>query len=451
MPNPKNHSNRAEHGLHGRLEEGLASVYCNPFFRNVATVITGTIAAQAITVVGSPFLARVYDPTSFGVFGVFVSVATITGTMCCWAYDWAIAIPSKQSDAANLLGLALFLAIITAMLSTLAIIATGDTIAKAPALDTLSPWLALAPAGGLIIATHKALTFWSARHKDFRRIAASHSTRSLVTLAIQASAGIAGFISSGLVLGFLAGQLAGTLFLAKKTWQDHARLFARRIRPRHLRRLAAAHIDFPKYRAPQQILVSSSKSSILITLAFFFGAEFAGLFALAQRAVYSPLMMVAQSIQQVFIPAASETYHSSPDLLLGKVTRLTCTIFAITLLIVSPILILGPNIFELLFGIQWREAGHYAQLLAIAALTQVTAQPSESIAPILNLQRFHLLFQSILMFSLIAAVTFGGHVGQPLIAIGGYALCFAIFKLGLIGYMQLRLRRLSIQSLERMN
>lgn len=41
-----------------------------PFIRNVATVATGTVAAQAIAIAFSPIITQLYDPDAFGALSV---------------------------------------------------------------------------------------------------------------------------------------------------------------------------------------------------------------------------------------------------------------------------------------------------------------------------------------------------------------------------------------------
>ena len=47
------------------------------FFRNVVTLMTGTTIAQAIPIAISPILTRIYTPEDFGLYALFIALASI--------------------------------------------------------------------------------------------------------------------------------------------------------------------------------------------------------------------------------------------------------------------------------------------------------------------------------------------------------------------------------------
>lgn len=85
------------------------------FLRNVLTLISGTVLAQAIPVALSPMLSRIYTPEEFGVFAIFSSIASALAVVATFRYELAIMLPEKSVSAANLLRLSF---LITLLLST---------------------------------------------------------------------------------------------------------------------------------------------------------------------------------------------------------------------------------------------------------------------------------------------------------------------------------------------
>ncbi|MCK5335612.1 MAG: translocase, partial [Gammaproteobacteria bacterium] len=67
--------------------------------RNVLTLMTGTSIAQAIPIAISPLLTRIYTPNDFGVYALFISIATIFGSIANARYEMAIMLPHKDEDA----------------------------------------------------------------------------------------------------------------------------------------------------------------------------------------------------------------------------------------------------------------------------------------------------------------------------------------------------------------
>lgn len=53
------------------------------FFKSVATLISGSIVAQLITVVASVLLARIYSPDELGVYTLILTAEGLFGSIIC--------------------------------------------------------------------------------------------------------------------------------------------------------------------------------------------------------------------------------------------------------------------------------------------------------------------------------------------------------------------------------
>lgn len=82
----------------------------NEFNRNVVTLLTGTTVAQAIPVMISPILTRIYTPEDFGVLALFIAITSIFGSIANARYELAIVLPEKDEDAVNIVALCILIA-----------------------------------------------------------------------------------------------------------------------------------------------------------------------------------------------------------------------------------------------------------------------------------------------------------------------------------------------------
>lgn len=57
------------------------------FVRNVATLAAGTAAAQAIAMVFSPIITRLYGPEAFGLLAIFTSVVGLLSAGVALSYS----------------------------------------------------------------------------------------------------------------------------------------------------------------------------------------------------------------------------------------------------------------------------------------------------------------------------------------------------------------------------
>ena len=79
------------------------------FSRNVLTLMTGTTIAQAIPIAISPILTRIYTPEDFGMFALYMSVASILSVVATGRYELAIMLPKKDEDAVNIVALSIII------------------------------------------------------------------------------------------------------------------------------------------------------------------------------------------------------------------------------------------------------------------------------------------------------------------------------------------------------
>ena len=73
------------------------------FSRNVLTLMTGTTIAQAIPIAISPILTRIYTPEDFGMFALYMSIASILSVVATGWYELAIMLLKKDEDTVNIL------------------------------------------------------------------------------------------------------------------------------------------------------------------------------------------------------------------------------------------------------------------------------------------------------------------------------------------------------------
>ena len=82
------------------------------FSKNLITLLSGTTIAQAITLLLSPVLTRLYTPHEFGVIGTFLSIVAAIALIISLRYEIAIVLPKKEENAINLVALAAIITII---------------------------------------------------------------------------------------------------------------------------------------------------------------------------------------------------------------------------------------------------------------------------------------------------------------------------------------------------
>lgn len=81
------------------------------FAKNVITLMTGTTIAQAIPIAISPILTRIYAPEDFGVFALYMAIASIFAVIATGRYEMAIMLPHEEDDVKSIVKLIILILI----------------------------------------------------------------------------------------------------------------------------------------------------------------------------------------------------------------------------------------------------------------------------------------------------------------------------------------------------
>ena len=88
------------------------------FSRNVFTLVSGTAIAQFISIAASLIISRLYTPDDFGVFTIFISIASLISLLLAGRYELAINLPKSDNEGLNVLGLSIKLNLIISFFLT---------------------------------------------------------------------------------------------------------------------------------------------------------------------------------------------------------------------------------------------------------------------------------------------------------------------------------------------
>lgn len=344
------------------------------FWRNAALVTGGTAFAQALALAATPALTRLYSPTDFGAFAVYMGVLLIAASCASLRYEYAIPLPSEQAVAAALLVTALCVVAASSCLVAVATLVLGDALIEATDAESLQPYLWLVPLGVAGTGVYQVLTYWAIREKAFGRLARTRMVQGGSMVGIQVGAGAAGAGAIGLMAGALVGQVAGSGRLALEALRAYRRApFA--LTRSLLRSSATRYRRFPLLSTPSGLANSLGVYLPAILLAAFYGPAVAGLFALTQRAINLPLILVGNSVAQAYTGEAASLLREDPRRLRRLFDSTARSMLLLGAVPAVAAVIAAPWLFELVFGDEWRQSGEFVQVLALMFLLQFVSLP----------------------------------------------------------------------------
>ncbi len=389
------------------------------FNRAAAMLVGGTAIGQVVTIVASPLLTRLYAPGDFGTLAVYTSVITIIGGQASFSYHQAIPIPETDGEAANLLGVSMLTTVATALFSGVAMALCGQWMAIRLGAPGLGPWLWMVPLGVFALSAHEVAQQWAVRKKAFRVIASTTVIRGFAQIGTQLGLGLVGVAPFGLLLGQLVGQWSGSGTLLRLAWkEDEAAI--RALTARSLQDSAVRHQDFPRYSAPAVLLSAIGTEAPALLLSFFFGNSVTGLYALGMRVLSMPVSLVARSAGQVFFASAAEALRA------GRLAEETATLYGRMVRMAAPFTVLlvlaAPDLFAVVFGEKWREAGVYTQWMVPWIGVVFLAYPLMALVSVCDRQRSGMVWQVALLVGRVSGLAIGGMNDNARLAIALFGL-----------------------------
>lgn len=360
------------------------------FARNVLMLTSGTAIAQALPILISPILTRIYSPEEFATFGLFSALIGILGVISTGKYEYAVMLPEKEDEVLTVVVLS---SIITLFFGAVLLVVTlffHDTIILYLGNPDFSGWLYLVPISVVLAGFYQIINFWNNRKKSYPLIVRSKIVRSIASNIINLvfgffKVGLKSLTAFGLIIGLVIGQAIEILMLVEiksiKNWRTRINLTKAQ-----LISVAKRYSNFPRYDVPSELMTTASVQLPVLLLNRFFEQYIVGLYFQAHKVLSLPMSMIGSSIAQVLFRQLSEVRHHQSvfsDLVHKAYNRL----MLIGILPFAIIGVFGREIFHFVFGGEWAEAGVFASLISPWLLFNFIGSPLTIIFSVLEKQK----------------------------------------------------------------
>jgi len=404
------------------------------FAFDVLTLTGGTTFAQILLILSAPVLTRLYGPEDFGIWALYSSITSIISVIACMRYEYSIMLPESDEDAINLLGVS-FLAIGVVTVLTLAIIwFFKELIINILNSSQIGNYLWLVPPFVLANGIFLALNSWNSRTKLFRRLSFSRISSSVSTTAVQIIVGVfEKKTPCGLITGSLTGQSAATFILAGQIWRDDRNLIRKSLNWKKMYEGLKRYRKFPLVDSFSALMNSISWQLPAFLLAAFFSPAIVGFYSLGFRLLQMPMSFIGSSISQVFFQRASRASSR------GTLSALVENVFKMLVIIgMFPILVLtivGSDVFTVVFGRAWAEAGVYTQILGFWAFIWFISSPLTGIYLVVGEYDFGFRYNFFNLATRFLSLIIGGLLGSARTAL----ILFSISGIVVYGYLCLKM------------
>lgn len=394
----------------------------------LATLLSGNVLAQGITMLSYLLLTRIFTPDDFGVFNIFYSYIEVLIILSTWKYELVPVIAQDNREVAAVKRFTLRLnAIVSFVL--LGIITLLYFLGALPSkIQSIGLISLLIPFMVFFCGTTRVYAALFNRYENFKQIALSDITISLTGAVAKILMGISTLLHPvglpwGTVLGQAAGNLNYVVNLRKLNLPSD-------ISRDEMWAMVRKYKNFPLFTAPKDFIdaLSANLPFIWLPLAMCVGDAELGLLGLALTFTFRPANVYNNASERVLYVRVSEGLREH-----RKIGRQLLKFVLWTNVIVVPLaaigFVWGEPIFSFVFGSEWAGSGPYLRALIPWILLMTTTNSLYCVPYAFGRQRGELFFCIALLVLRIAGLYMGVCQGCFIAAIIYYAAASGLISL----------------------
>ncbi|TXH02105.1 MAG: hypothetical protein E6P95_00550 [Candidatus Moraniibacteriota bacterium] len=359
--------------------------------RQAAALLSGTLFAQLVTFSASPLLSRLYSPIEFGVYGLFVSITVIIASIAAGRYELAIVLPDDKTESAHVAFLGVLITSLVGLFLVVALALTWDSVIALLRNPGIDRWLWLVPVHVMFVSINQILAQLNLRFNEFGIQAKIRVIQSIMAAGFGVTFSALNFGPGGLILGVVAAQILVNVIQVGRglgCYFPYVKSFGWS----RCSMLGRKYRKFPIYQVPSTLIETLTSYIPIFVLSPFFGAEAAGYFFMAQSIVRVPVVFLSKAVGEVFRQRASRQFNSK-----GNCRDLYVKTFWILIGVGAPgfgiLAYVAPDLFSIVLGERWRDAGVYAQFMCVMFLMQFVSSPLSAVFIVTQRLGHNLLMQ----------------------------------------------------------
>jgi O-antigen/teichoic acid export membrane protein len=380
------------------------------------------MAASAIALAAVPIISRLFTPGDFGAAALFVSIVTVISVASTLRYEHAVILPNQKEEAIDVAMLSLLILIVFVLMLTIFSVLTFILAADFLWIETLGVWWLVIPVGVCFLSISNVAVSLNTWFRNYRDIAMADAGQAGMLAMSRIVFGLVrGSTAAGLIAGLLFGY-AMRVFLLVRRLRNRISLGSRKMSRHRLIDLSRRYKQFPKYSMPTALLRSLGQNVPVFFLAYMFLPATVGFYAMATRLMRFPIVLVAESVRRTYLQKASEL-NNKEITLVSSLVKTTAALAVMGILIFSPLLLWGQELFAVVLGDQWLEAGRYVSILtpwffstfvqSASSVTYIVFQKQD------QLFRIHAVSTMAMLLALMLVYRFGGSPEYTLMALSG--------------------------------
>ncbi len=360
-----------------------------PFIMNVLTLVSGTVLAHIITLVVLPILSRIYNQQQFGELAVLMSSSAILSIFMSLKLEMAVFNHNTLDKRSKLVITCLFITCVNLSVCYLTLWFFESKIVSLFDTESIKDVIHYVPLAALLLAWFNLFTNFAIAEKSYKAVAATKVVRSAALAGFQL---FFSFFTLGLILGEVISRFFGIYSLSKKT------LFSKSVKlkgsPLLFCKTLKENKKFIQFSTPAGMMNMGSLQLPTLIIASSFSVVAAGLYLMTQRIIAVPLVLLGQSLAQVYSSEFATLNSDKPKRLkLFHDVSIKSGLIAIGFFCV--LALIAPYIIDIALGSEWHKVADYIVLLCPMFALQLAVAPISNTLNMLNKQQYMMLWDTI--------------------------------------------------------
>ena len=405
--------------------------------REAATLVSGNVLAQAITLVAYFVLTRIYTPDDYGLFNIFYSYIEVLIIFSTCKYELAIVVADDEREAAAVSRFALRMNTLVSLILLSVALLLWLTGLLPGNMAQLGWMVLLIPPMVFFCGTSRVYSFLYNRFHHYATIAVSEGVNAGSGALMKIVLGLLGLSQSGLPLGTVLGQAASNINYRLRLKQLNlpeigtGKFSIFNFQVSIEKAAARKHRNFPLFVATKDFINTFAANLPFLWAALYFERAEVGLFGLALTFTMQPTNILSVAFERVLYVRTAEMVRARLPLM-HLMRRFLLPLVAVALPLCVLAGFVAEPLFVFLFGDRWQGCGIYVQTLLPLALATLCCNSLMFIPNVFSAQRTEFDFYIILLVLRVVAIAVGLGVHDFLLAITLYAAAGTLVKASLL-------------------
>jgi len=334
-----------------------------------------------------------------------VSWTTILIPVASLRFEDALMLPEDKRQSAHAYLLAVATSFLTCLL-LLAVLSFSEPVIQFFAEKNIGKWSLFIPLALIVHRVAKITELWLSRHDSFIHISAGQIVQVSAMTGVRTVAGLVTPAVGGLIWGFIIGYFLSFATYSRRLFQTLQASLGGRPSLQEFRYIASRYRRFPMFTMPAALL-----GALIMRLPFLVLPEFLdwgtmGQFSRGFNVLFVPLSLLAASIAQVFFVRAVKTNRDGA--LATFSSNVHSKLVMMSIFPTAVLMISGGDIFQVLFGPEWRASGEYLRYMAPWIMLSIVASPMTRLFDVLERQRLEFTVAIVMAITMASVLILGG-------------------------------------------